>query len=548
MAGDTAAAVQAFLRACKKAGVAVSVSVPKRTVHLRCLNGKVVPPDLQTQAASFKIPLLQHFRRQANVRSSGANRAAPDDVPPGPEPPEPDPTAGTENGGPQTGNGEVRGTRTADVPPHIQRLLHRRPWPHPMAQEAFYGIPGRIVETIAPETEADPALIFTFLLSALGNLIHRTPYFQVGPTRHYANVYAAGVGPTATGRKDTALDWARGICAQMAPEWQHTCCVSGLSSGEGLVEAVRDPSDELNAKTGEPLERGVLDKRLLVMESELSRLLRVMMREASTLSAIIRDAFDGKHHLGVITRRQSRIKATAAHITIVANTTEEDLRRYLTEVDMANGFANRFVWVCARRTQALPFGGADLTAALAPHLEALQQAIERARLLARIEFAPDARAVWPAMYEELSAERPGLLGAVTNRAAVMVRRIALLHTALDGCDHTELRHLLAARAAWDYYFASAQYLFGHRTGDMVADALVQILAAAGRAGVTRSEISRYFSGHEPQARIDAALVLLAEMGIVRYRTDPSTGGRPAERWVIAEPGSAKKAKNAQATV
>jgi hypothetical protein len=170
----------------------------------------------------------------------------------------------------------------------------------------------------------------------------------------------------------------------------------------------------------------------------------------------------------------------------------------------------------------------------------LKQAVDRARRLARVEFAPDAQEAWPEMYRELSAERPGLLGAVTDRAPVIVRRIALLHTVLDGCPSTELRHLQAARAAWAYYYASAQYLFGHRTGDMVADALLQILAAAGPEGVTRWEIANHFARHLSQARLDAALALLVEMGAVQYRLDPSTGGRRAERWVMADTSQRRK--------
>jgi hypothetical protein len=31
--------------------------------------------------------------------------------------------------------------------------------------------------------------------------------------------------------------------------------------------------------------------------------------------------------------------------------------RLLAEADAHNGFANRFLWVCVRRSKALPFGG-----------------------------------------------------------------------------------------------------------------------------------------------------------------------------------------------
>jgi hypothetical protein len=54
---------------------------------------------------------------------------------------------------------------------------------------------------------------------------------------------------------------------------------AGLSSGEGLIHAVRDPVTKVN-KEGqeETVDPGVADKRLLIKESEFSRVLRVMGR------------------------------------------------------------------------------------------------------------------------------------------------------------------------------------------------------------------------------------------------------------------------------
>jgi hypothetical protein len=114
---------------------------------------------------------------------------------------------------------------------------------------------------------------------------------------------------------------------------------------------------------------------------------------------------------------------------------------------------------------------------------------------------------------------------------VIIRRIALLYSVLDGQHETGGAHLEAARAVWDYSFASADYLFGHRTGDVVADTILRLLRSAKAAGVTRWEISNHFGRNVSQARIEAALSLLAEMRVAKMIRDPRTGGRPAERWV-----------------
>jgi hypothetical protein len=57
-----------------------------------------------------------------------------------------------------------------------------------------------------------------------------------------------------------------------------------LSSGEGLVYAVRDKTDD---------DDGVIDKRLLVVEQELGAALRAFQRTGNNLSMILRGAFDG---------------------------------------------------------------------------------------------------------------------------------------------------------------------------------------------------------------------------------------------------------------
>jgi hypothetical protein len=62
--------------------------------------------------------------------------------------------------------------------------------------------------------------------------------------------------------------------------------LSGLSSGEGLVHAVRDDSQGKNDESVE----AVRDKRRLVFDGEFAQVLRVTRRDGSTLSSILRDA------------------------------------------------------------------------------------------------------------------------------------------------------------------------------------------------------------------------------------------------------------------
>lgn len=129
--------------------------------------------------------------------------------------------------------------------------------------------------------------------------------------------------------------------------WTDTRVLSGLSSGEGLISEVRDPVQGLD-KDGETkaVDHGVEDKRLLVMEGELSQTLKVIKREGNTLSPVLRNAWDGEGLRTMV--KNSPHRATDPHISILGHVTREELVRHLTETEMANGLAN------LRRVRLLP--------------------------------------------------------------------------------------------------------------------------------------------------------------------------------------------------
>ena len=91
------------------------------------------------------------------------------------------------------------------------------------------------------------------------------------------------------------------------------------------------------------------------MESEFASVLRVAGRDGNTLSAILRDAWD-RGRLQTMTKNNAA-KATGAHVSLIGHVTADELRRELSSTEAGNGFANRFLWVCARRSKELPEGG-----------------------------------------------------------------------------------------------------------------------------------------------------------------------------------------------
>ena len=91
-----------------------------------------------------------------------------------------------------------------------------------------------------------------------------------------------------------------------------------------------------------------------MVESEFVSALKVANRDGNTLSAVIRAAWD-TGTLRTLTRN-SPLEAVGAHVSIIGHITSEELRRYLDATETANGFANRFMWLCVRRSKVLPEG------------------------------------------------------------------------------------------------------------------------------------------------------------------------------------------------
>lgn len=418
-------------------------------------------------------------------------------------------------------------------------------WPEPLPKEAFHGLAGQIVRAIEPHTEADPVALLVQLLAAYGSMIGRKSYFEADGARHFANLFAVLVGDTAKGRKGTSWQQASRLCKDARPDWLEQRVVEGLASGEGLIWAVRDriTKREPIKEKGRVVEYqevevdpGISDKRLLVFESEYAQCLKVVQRDGNTLSPIIRRAWDNGT-LRTLTKNSPAV-ATDAHISIVGHITREELVRLLDATETANGFANRFLWFCVRRSKCLPEGGNINSVDFSDMTKALIKAIdfgEEGHLMMRDQ---EAREIWKAIYPELSEGRPGLYGAVTTRAEAQVMRLAIIYALLDLSPWIKPEHLKAALAVWEYVEASARYIFGGSLGDRVADDILSALKSK-PTGMTRTEIRDLFKGHRESAKITQALGVLLRHNLARFETT-ETGGRPVERW-FAVSSSAQKA-------
>jgi hypothetical protein len=421
---------------------------------------------------------------------------------------------------------ELAGIRPVEQKPNA--------WPT-MAQDAYYGLAGDIVRTIEPHSEADPVALLVQLLAGVGIAIGRNPFFEAEADRHRMNLYAVLVGRSSKSRKGTSWGHVSRLLREIEPDW-HKLETSGLSSGEGLIWAVRNPIEkqepirEGKSVTGYQniiTDHGVTDKRLLVQEAEFASTLRVLSRDGNTLSAVIRDAWD-KGTLRIKTKN-SPAEATDTHIGIVAHITADELRQYLSRTEAGNGFANRFLFICVSRSKSLPEGGNLNPHDLVPLQERLAKSVAFAKTAGQMMRDEEARRIWCAVYDDLAEGKLGLFGAITARAEAQVLRLSCLYALLDESPIVRKPHMLAALALWEYAESSARFIFGDALGDSKADEILTALRS-NPDGMTRTEIRDFFGRNRRADEITRALALLAEHGMASSQTESDTGGRSLERW------------------
>lgn len=390
-------------------------------------------------------------------------------------------------------------------------------WPAPIDKAAFPGLPGEIIRAVEPHTESDPIAILIQTLTAFGNVIGPGPHWKVEADRHPMRLFAVIVGETAKARKGTSEGIVKKLFEDVESEWIRDRSKTGLSSGEGLIWQVRDP--------GEKDDPGVADKRLWIQEPEFGTVLRILGREGNTLSGVMRQAWDSGH-LSTLTKH-SPAKATGAHISITGHITQDELRTYLSRTETYNGLANRFIWLCVKRSKILPEGGRLHEMDLTPLTDKIRAAVQFAKSVDEVRRDHEANEIWKAVYEELSEGKPGMIGAVLSRSDTQVMRLASIYALMD-CSKLILKeHLLAGLALWDFAENSVQYIFRGKTGNDDADTIFEALMKS-EGDLTRTDINNLFGRNKSKAEIDEAVCLLHKLKRVQV-IRKTTGGRPSER-------------------
>ncbi|MDO8262190.1 MAG: DUF3987 domain-containing protein [Gallionella sp.] len=421
----------------------------------------------------------------------------------------------------------------------------------------LYGLVGEVARAGGDTTEANPYAIAANFITFMSCAVGRGPFMPVGNTWHHSRQFMLHIGRSGRGRKGDAvslisrIERALKALSQEATPQVHR---GGLSSREGLVYLIHDGYSE-----GKTEVEAILDKRLLVIESEFANVLHQSKREGNTLSAALRDCWDGVSMKPAT--KSSRLWATDPHIAMIGAVTPSELLGLMASRELTNGFANRFLMFWAERTKILAFPRAtsqDAVDALALRvLEVLtfckaERWAEHDHM--RVELSPDARKRYEKLYlTELNDNSAGeRITALIERRAPMLLRLAMLFALCDMQTTVEVHHINAALAWVRYSVDSIKFIFGSAADEVAVEEtndtalkIVEFLKEKGRA--TRKDLTAgCFQGHTSKSRIDAALDELLSSNPPRIKVEsiPRPKGSPGSATKIYQLTGANSANSA----
>jgi len=407
--------------------------------------------------------------------------------------------------------------------------------------DACPGILGEFVRLAARDSEADPAAItittlVRFCAEVYGHAPDRGPHIYVGETIHPPRLFAVICGNSSKARKGTSRHpvttlFGREHCPRADLQtWGLPLPAreSGgpLSTGEGLAHHVREETSEERERRqrqnpNEPI-REKSDKRLIIQDEEFASGLACTRREGNTLSMGIRCFWDSGDYAPLT--KNNPITVKGAHINIITHITMQELAVCLGEIQAVNGFGNRFLWICARRSKLVALPARMPETEIAPLQREIWRLVAQAQKRGSMNMTPLALELWKSIYPELSQEHTGLAGSIINRAEAQTLRLALVYTLLDGQEQVDEPHLKAALAMWGYAQDSALYIFGDRVTDPLE---VKILEALKTCPLSATELSAALSRNIPKERLQPVLQQLEAQRRISIRKEKNRG-RPRQ--------------------
>jgi len=170
-----------------------------------------------------------------------------------------------------------------------------------------------------------------------------------------------------------------------------------------------------------------------------------------------------------------------------------------------------------------------------PYIDGLRQSVEaiHSRPSPELTFNEAAARLWEKEYDQTRLLRDrsnSRIQALTSRAAPIVCRLAVILTVLTQSPKIQESHLLQALRLWQYVEDSIEYIFGGGgTGNREADRLLGALTEAGKAGMSRTDISNLFNRHKNRDQLNVILSVLKKAERATFTKEGNS-----ERWFVVD--------------
>ena len=381
----------------------------------------------------------------------------------------------------------------------------------------FIGPIGEYVKRVSPFTEADPHAIFLTMLAIFGCHIGRGAKFVIGATDHYPILYVLIIGESSRSRKGTTWGVANLPFIMMFPDWYESNFASGLSSGEGLIERLKNVNP------------------LLVFESEFGSALKSISRDGNKLAQVLRDIWDCPPHVSIMNREKNSISAADPTLVMISHVTKDELMKLFKASDISGGTGNRILYHKATRSQKLsksPDIKQIIKRDMVQLLDDLRAAIEFGRVAGEIRFSDEADRLWDRYYQGLPDYPSSNFANLTTRSEVQVIRLSLILALTEKSLEIKTHHLGAAIDIIDKSERAVLGIYDFETGDKDADKVLAAFKNNCFVEITRTQINHeVFSKNLTTKKLDEIAKLLNSLNLIEVCHRSNLAGPNTEVWI-----------------
>jgi hypothetical protein len=422
--------------------------------------------------------------------------------------------------------------------------------PAPIREEAFIGFAGRWVKIAAEQTECNRDCLLAHFLACVGVLFGRYFYTFLGQNI-FANEFLIVLGDSASGRKGTALFEVQRFMALVETFWHHKVRKS-IQSGEAVVHFTRDKVEGFSrGKTPVKIvkDEGVEDKRLLIVEPELSHFFKISERNGNSLTEKLRDAYDCPDLLQN-SNKNSPETATNPYVSMIGHITEAELKT-TNPTNIISGYINRNTYVHAFRAQRIPNSRPiqwpkELVDELVETIRLAQRpsgsmSVEELSLdlpdqIKEIPFDEEAQILWEKLHAEDGTEN-GPMRVILERRLAHIRKFSLKYAILDRSPVQTSAHLLAGVALQDHSDALAVSVFADFGPNKLANKILTALNRESPKGLTKTRIyDEVARNNASKSDMNEALSILSQNKLAHVtlkKFDPKAN-KPTEVWFAGQ--------------